>query len=80
MTNAILELEGQLPLEGKAESGGDYVRLLIKAPADNAGLSSAARGKIEIDGFTSDVALENVSPSPDGQGTVLTLRLFKPIG
>lgn len=80
MTKANLKLEGLERLEGEAEVGGDYVRLLIDAPKDTTEFPTAARGEIDIDGTVSDVALENVSPASDGNGVVLTMRLFKPMG
>lgn len=81
MTNAILKLDGADRLEGQAEMGGDYVRLSVTTMEGRGGIEPSARGTIEIDGATSDVTLENVSPAPDGgTGVVLTLRLFTPIG
>ncbi|WP_136686159.1 hypothetical protein [Falsirhodobacter xinxiangensis] len=80
MTKAILKLDGSDHIEGQAEAGGDYVRLLVDGLTSAGDLKTASRGAIDIEGMTSDVVLENVSPSPDGQGTILTMRLFKPIG
>lgn len=81
MTKAILRLEGQERVEGEAEIGGDFVRLLVADPADIAAFETPARGEIEFDGMTSDVALESAAPAPGEQkGMLLTMRLFKPVG
>lgn len=81
MTNARLTLKGMDRLEGTAEIGGDYVRLLIDSRKDIADFDTSARGEIEVDGKTSDVVLENASRATDGDDRiVLTMRLFKPVG
>lgn len=81
MTRATLKLEGMERLDGTAEAGGDYVRLLVDTRKEIADFDTPARGEIEMDGKTSEVVLENASPATDGdKGIVLTMRLFKPVG
>lgn len=79
MTKAILDLKGLERLEGEAEVGGDYVRLRIDAQTKAIEFKAATRGEIQIDGVKSEVALENTSPASDGNGVILTMRLFKPL-
>lgn len=81
MTKAILTLEGMERLEGTAEMGGDYVRLLVETRKETADFSPATRGQIEVEGKASDVVLENASMAIDrNDGVVLTMRLLKPLG
>lgn len=81
MTKAILKLEGMERLQGEAEVGGDYVRLLVDTPKAADDFDMPARGEIEINGRTSKIALENATPATNGdKGVVLTLRLFTPLG
>lgn len=80
MTKAILEMEDAGRFEGEAEAGGDYVRLLVGGSIDTSNLEVAAKCKIKIEGITSEVVIENIGPSTDGRDTVITMRLFKPIG
>lgn len=71
MTRAILKLEGSDQIEGDADAGGDYVRLLVDGLTDTGVVKTAARGEIEIEGTTSDVVLENSARHPRVRGPFL---------
>lgn len=79
MTRATLTLDSGDSLQGDAETGGDYVRLHLETKTAPNSLTGA-RGQIEIDGRTSKVLVEDITPAAEGDGETVTLRLFTPTG
>lgn len=79
MTPATLILDSGDELQGDAEAGGDYVRLHLERRNASENLNGA-RGRIEINGKTSKVLVEDVAPTTEGSGETVTLRLFTPLG
>ncbi|MEO1909763.1 MAG: hypothetical protein ABGX10_04935 [Paracoccus sp. (in: a-proteobacteria)] len=79
MTKAILKLKEKPQMEGEAEKGGDYVRLLISGDHAPESFTTPSHGKLEMDGDATQVVLESASPASDGaEGTLLTMRRFTP--
>ena len=82
MSNATLTLDGMAPLQGTAESGGDFIRFHTDGGLDAEGLDSLHKGRIEIDGKTEQVMLNSVqshTESGGDKGTMeLTLQRFQP--
>jgi len=79
MTKAVLKLEDMQQIEGEAEKGGDYVRLLVTADHSVESFITPSHGELEIDGDTTRIILESASPASDGsQGTLLTMRRLSP--
>lgn len=85
MNKAILTLDGLPPLEGTAESGGDYIRFQTGAEVDATGLDRLHKGRIEIDGKTEKVMLKSAHPHQPEAGDAsqsetleLTLQRFQP--
>ncbi len=81
MLRATLQLDNVPALEGSAETGGDYVRLLIDDQNDASQFSGGTDGQIDIDGKSERVTLEGAADgSLAGQdGVVLTLRRHSPV-
>ncbi|MTE01298.1 hypothetical protein GIY56_13490 [Paracoccus sp. YIM 132242] len=79
MSKATLTLDGMAPLQGTAESGGDFIRFHTDGGLDARGLDRLHKGRIEIDGRTEKVMLKSVPANPDADGTIeLTLQRFQP--
>ena len=80
MSKAILTLDGLPPLEGTAESGGDYIRFQTQAGVDADNLDRLHKGQIEIEGKTEKVMLKSAQPRQgDDAGMIeLTLQRFQP--
>lgn len=77
MSKATLTLDGMAPLQGTAESGGDYIRFQTDGISAEA-LDRLHKGRIEIDGKTEKVMLKSIQPD-SGDGTIeLTLQRFQP--
>ncbi|MCZ0961006.1 hypothetical protein [Paracoccus benzoatiresistens] len=82
MSKATLTLDGLPPLEGTAESGGDYIRFQTDAGIGADELDRLHKGQIEIDGKTEKVMLKSAQPhgeAEDAHGKIeLTLQRFQP--
>lgn len=81
MLRATLQLDNAPAVQGSAETGGDYIRLLIQDQADASQFTGGTDGQIEIEGKSERVTLEGAADGTVAgrDGVVLTLRRHSPI-